>query len=266
MKKTNLKSILSLALLALVTACSSTTKVTEPIIVVKETVIIEETTTPSFKNCDNCSNPQELRTYFNSINYDKLPKTDKLILQKINKGLFKTNDVNLKKDVFFKSIYPLAYQVNKEIEKEKKDLEKGKNLEALKKKYKSNDIADLKVRINTIPIPMIMAQAAIESAYGTSRFAEEGNALFGQWTTDPNGMTPREKPNSKWKVARYNTPLDSTRGYALNVNTNGTYRKLRKLRAEGKDPIDGLDKYSQKGAEYINIVNSVIKNNNLDKY
>ncbi|MCT4574864.1 MAG: glucosaminidase, partial [Alphaproteobacteria bacterium] len=83
---------------------------------------------------------------------------------------------------------------------------------------------------------------------------------------DKNGMTPKEKPNSVWKVARFDTPLDSARAYAFNLNTNRSYDKFRKLRAQGKDPIYGLAKYSQKGEEYINIVSSVIKVNNLNKY
>ena len=216
--------------------------------------------------CTNCSNPKELKTYFDSINYIKMSKSDKLIIRDINEGLFQADDRDLKKEVFFKSTYPLAYQVNKEIKLEKRDLAKNRNIAQLMKKYKVDNVADLKVRLGTIPVSIIMAQAAIESAYGTSRFAEEGNALFGQWTTNPNGMTPREKPDSKWKVARFATPLDSARSYALNINTNSTYREFRKLRSEGKDPIDGLGKYSQKGDEYMKILSSIIDNNNLINY
>jgi Bax protein len=226
----------------------------------------ESITIKTFDNCNKCSNPLELKAYFNSINYMKEAKNGSLILNTINPGLFKTQDVKLKKDMFFKSIYPIAYQANKEIKIERQDLILEKNIDQLMTKYKVDNIADLKIRLNVLPIPMIMAQAAIESAYGTSRFAEEGNALFGQWTTDPSGMTPREKPDSKWKVARFETPLDSARAYAINVNTHRTYIKLRGLRSKGLDPINGLDKYSQKGTEYIDIINSVIKSNNLNKY
>lgn len=259
--------------LVLVSACSTSIPKPEPIetspVVVQLPVIEEkpkEKAVSVFQLCDNCSNPEELKAYFDSINYDKVAKSNFLILKNINKGLFSSKNTKVRKDVFFKSIYPLAYKVNKEIEAERKDLLNGKNLDKLKKKYRSDDVADLKARINTIPTTIILAQAAIESAYGTSRFAEEGNALFGQWTTDPKGMTPREKPDSKWKVARFNTPLDSTRAYALNINTHHTYKEFRRLRSAGKDPMDGLGKYSQKGDEYMKILNSIIKNNDLNIY
>ncbi|MCV6599554.1 MAG: glucosaminidase domain-containing protein [Alphaproteobacteria bacterium] len=220
----------------------------------------------SFPNGIEVKSIKDLQKLFNSSDYDIDAKTSNLIISNISKDLFKTKDVKLKKDMFFKTIYPIAYQINKEIEQERYDLDHNKNLVQLMMKYKVKNIEDLRLRLNTIPIPMLLAQAAIESAYGTSRFAEEGNALFGQWTRDKNGMTPKEKPNSIWKVARFDTPLDSARAYAFNMNTNRSYAKFRELRNQGKDPIFGLAKYSQKGEEYINIVNSVIKVNNLNKY
>ncbi|MCT4575585.1 MAG: glucosaminidase domain-containing protein [Alphaproteobacteria bacterium] len=220
----------------------------------------------SFPNGIEVKSIKDLQKLFNSSDYDIDAKTSNLIISNISKDLFKTKDIKLKKDIFFKTIYPIAYQINKEIEQERYNLDHNKNLVQLMMKYKVKNIEDLRLRLNTIPIPMLLAQAAIESAYGTSRFAEEGNALFGQWTRDKNGMTPKGKPNSLWKVARFDTPLDSARAYAFNMNTNRSYAKFRELRNQGKDPIFGLAKYSQKGEEYINIVNSVIKVNNLNKY
>jgi Bax protein len=220
----------------------------------------------SFPNGIEVKSIKDLQKLFNSSDYDIDAKTSNLIISNISKDLFKTKDIKLKKDIFFKTIYPIAYQINKEIEQERYNLDHNKNLVQLMMKYKVKNIEDLRLRLNTIPIPMLLAQAAIESASGTSRFAEEGNALFGQWTRDKNGMTPKGKPNSLWKVARFDTPLDSARAYAFNMNTNRSYAKFRELRNQGKDPIFGLAKYSQKGEEYINIVNSVIKVNNLNKY
>lgn len=239
-------------------------------IVVPKTLQIKEKPTPNkisvLKGCSNCYNVNNMKHYFDSINYARLSKTKNLIINKISKNLFQSEDINLKKEVFFKSIYPLVYQVNKEIKAEQKDIAKYKNLVPIMQKYGVKNIADLKARVNTIPASIFLAQAAIESAYGTSRFAEEGNALFGQWTTDPNGITPREKTNSIWKVARFDTPLDSARAYALNINTHNSYKGFRELRSRGLNPVNGLYKYSQKGTDYIDLVNSVIKSNNLNKY
>jgi Bax protein len=273
------KVAISTISIILLSACSTTvqtskvqrSQIVEPSITLetvetKPKIEKEEKYNNIFIQCKQCDNPSRLQHYFNSIDYNLASKTSALLIKDITKGLFKTQDTKLKKEVFFKSIYPLAYRINKEINAEKVYMNNGKNIDKLFKKYKVDNMADLKIRLDNIPVSMIMAQAAIESAYGTSRFAEEGNALFGQWTTNPNGMTPREKPNSKWKVARFKTPLDSTRAYALNVNTNRTYINFRKLRSEGKDPIYGLDKYSQKGSEYIDIIKSVIKSNHLEKF
>ena len=267
------KSLLCLIATTLLLSACSTTKeiVVEPVDkpklkIEKSEEILEEVKIQTFNNCNECSTPLELMEFFDSIDYETASKDGTLILSQITKNLFVTKDIQLKKEAFFKSIYPLAYQVNKEIKAERLDLDQGKHITKLMKKYKVNSVADLKIRLNTIPIPIIMAQAAIESAYGTSRFAKEGNALFGQWTRDPNGITPREKPDSKWKVAKFNTPLDSTRAYALNINSNKSYFKLRIMRSKGKDPVYGLDKYSQKGKEYIGLVQSVIRINNLEQY
>jgi len=231
-----------------------------------EEVITEDSYEPPIilANCQNCNSPQELRAHFEPIDYEKMYKHEELVIRDIHENLFKTHDVKLKKDVFFKAMLPIAHRINEEISEERVNLLKGKNLAYLKKKYKTNDVEELKRRVNIIPNKMILAQAAIESAYGTSRFAIEGNALFGQWTTHSSGMQPKEKPNSKWKVARFETPLDSARSYALNINTHPSYKKLRELRAKGLNPIDGLADYSQKGDGYMKIMNSIIKSNKLE--
>lgn len=209
--------------------------------------------------------PEEMKEYFSKIEYEKEAPKDSLILMDISPELFKTPNTKLKKEMFFKSIYPLAIKVNKEILEERKQLKKGKDLENLFTKYKTTELEELDKRINIIPASMLMAQSAIESGYGTSRFAIEGNALFGQWTKG-KGIVPKEKPNSIWKVASYDTPLDSARSYALNINTHKTYSELRNLRHQGLNPINGLSKYSQKGTFYVDILNSIIKSNNLTNY
>lgn len=272
----NKKHILSILTLVFLSACSNNkqadislteTAKKDNSSIFKTEVQNDAIKTPSvFANCADCYNANNLKQYFNSINYNQKSQTEDLIIKQVIKDLFSSKDTRLKKEVFFQSMYPIAHQVNQEIEVEKRDIANGKNIDILMKKYKVDNLTDLKIRVDTIPAPILLAQAAIESAYGTSRFAYEGNALFGQWTTNKNGMSPKERPDSKWKVAKFDTPLDSARSYALNMNTNRTYIKFRKLRSQGLDPVYGLEKYSQKGMEYVNIVNSVIKSNNLEQY
>jgi Bax protein len=264
-----MKKILFLAILVTLSACinkkeASNQKEASSVSIIDK--IQQNKPISVIDSCSNCDNPKNLKAFFDSIDYESLAKTDSLIISKITKNLFKTKDLDLKKEVFFKSIYPLAYKVNSEVEKEKEDIALNQNIDLLMKKYKAKDLEDLKLRVNTIKPSIILAQSAIESAYGTSRFAIEGNSLFGQWTKSKEGMIPRESINSIWRVAKFNTPLESARSYIFNINTNSAYKEFRKLRAEGKDYIPGLSTYSKMGVEYIDVVNSVIKNNNLKKY
>jgi len=266
----NKKSILLLIITIVLSSCSLTKRTTtfkeEPIVIKETKNIIVNKAKEKDSSINSCKTAKDLQTYFKSIDYEKKIGSEDLILKDIPVGMFDIYDAQEKKKLFFKVMYPIALKVNEEIAKEREDLLNGKNLESLMKKYKTTDLEQLKLRVDVIPIPMFLAQAAIESAYGASRFAEEGNALFGQWTTSKTGMSPSEKPDSKWKVARFKTLLDSARAYALNINTNRTYSYLRYLRSRGQDAAYGLSRYSQKGKEYIDIIHSVIRKNNLNKY
>lgn len=136
------------------------------------------------------------------------------------------------------------------------------------------DLRTLKRRVDIVPASMIVAQSAIESAWGTSRFAREGNALFGQWAYGPKTIRPKDpRPQlGDYGLRRFKTPLDSIRAYIHNLNTYPAYRAFRdlraKLRAEGK-PLTGirlvqtLDHYSEEGDAYIQKVIRLIKANRL---
>ncbi len=135
-------------------------------------------------------------------------------------------------------------------------------------------LEELKRRVDIVPPSMIVAQGAIESAWGTSRFAREGNALFGQWAYGSKVIRPKDpRPQlGDYGLRRFKTPLDSIRAYIHNLNTYPAYepfRKLRaKLRAEGK-PLTGirlvrtLDRYSEEGDAYIQKVIRLIQANRL---
>jgi uncharacterized FlgJ-related protein len=157
-----------------------------------------------------------------------------------------------KKELFYRSLLPLILYSNETILENRSRLEKIaavpegserewlaglaadygllKEGEALPKADAlSALVTELMMRVDAIPPSLALGQAAYESGYGTSRFAREGNALFGQWTYGGKGMQPKQKRASKgnYGVAAYDWPLESVRGYMRNINTHRAYQKLR---------------------------------------
>jgi len=136
-------------------------------------------------------------------------------------------------------------------------------------------VAELLLRVDTLPTALVLAQAAMESGWGTSRFVHEGNNLFGQWVTgDTPGLAPRDAgPAADYRLAAYHSAAHSVRSYLRNINTHRAYRSLRRLRArlraEGR-PVDGttlaagLRAYSQRGAAYVTEIRQIIRDNRLE--
>jgi len=129
-------------------------------------------------------------------------------------------------------------------------------------------------RIDTIPAPLVIAQAANESAWGRSRFAKEGNNYFGQWCTRPGcGLVPRQRPAGKsYEIRKFNSAQTSIASYIHNLNTHRAYTTLRKIRAEKRSSgllatslelSQGLSAYSERGAAYIRSIRSIIINYQL---
>jgi uncharacterized FlgJ-related protein len=129
-------------------------------------------------------------------------------------------------------------------------------------------------RVDTIPPSLVLAQAAEESGWGTSRFAAEGNALFGMWTWGGKGVVPLQQRSDlgNYKIAYYETPLQSVVAYMNNLNTHQAYRELRARRAElrkagvkvsGRELAKTLTRYSERGQAYVNSLLSLIKMNKL---
>jgi len=136
-------------------------------------------------------------------------------------------------------------------------------------------VAELLLRVDTLPSSLVLAQAAMESGWGTSRFVHEGNNLFGQWVTgDTPGLAPRDAaPTADYRLATYDSAAHSVRSYLRNINTHRAYRSLRRLRArlraEGR-PADGatlaagLRSYSQRGEAYVTEIRRIIRHNRLE--
>ena len=129
-------------------------------------------------------------------------------------------------------------------------------------------------RVDIIPTSLVLAQAGSESGYATSRFAMEGNALFGQWTYGGKGMKAKghRKEKGNYRVAAFDWPFDSLRSYVNNLNTHRAYENFRAERAElreQKKPITGqevlhhLTNYFERGKDYVKDLEAIIRVNNL---
>ncbi|RMF80826.1 MAG: hypothetical protein D6739_09910, partial [Nitrospirae bacterium] len=135
-------------------------------------------------------------------------------------------------------------------------------------------VAALLERVDVVPASLVIAQAAIESGWGRSRFARLGNNLFGQWVTgDTPGIEPLGAAGAGFRLAAYPTPAASVRSYLRNLNTHPAYRRLRRLRArlraEGR-PLDGitlaagLRLYSERRDAYVAELRRIIRDNHLE--
>ena len=194
-----------------------------------------------------------------------------------------------KKELFIQIVLPLILEENKKIRLERKTLfsilNKNNNTEAeknwLKSKFKqygvaNKDLATLKIRMDEIPVSLAIAQAAKETGWGTSRFAQEGNALFGQWTYDGEGIKPAgSEIGETHKVMKFKILKASVRAYQRNLNTHKSYKKFRKVRAIQRDVygslnslelVKYLDKYAETGTEYTKILKQIIDQNKLTDF
>ena len=194
-----------------------------------------------------------------------------------------------RKNLFIQIILPLIIEENNRIKLNRKKLfsilNKNHNSNAEKKwlneKFKqygvlNKDLSTLKVRMDEVPVSLAIAQAAKETGWGTSRFALEGNALFGQWTWSGEGIKPADADhNATHKVMKFKILKSSIRAYQRNLNTHSGYKEFRMARAALRDNrrnLDGLilatylNKYAETGTEYVKIIKQIIKQNNLTDF
>jgi Bax protein len=194
-----------------------------------------------------------------------------------------------RKNLFIQIILPLILEENDIIRLERKKLfsilnrsnNTNREKEWLNDKFKqygvvNKDLSTLKIRMDIIPASLAIAQAAKETGWGTSRFALEGNALFGQWTWTGEGIRPAAADsNTKHKVMKFKILKSSIRAYQRNLNTHSGYREFRMARAELRDSnqkLDSLilanylDRYAATGIEYIKILKKIITQNNLTDF
>jgi len=235
-----------------------------------------------------------LEQLFKDTNYNLKDVRETKLVKPINLSLLPEKmkmieNTKKRKKLFIKIILPLILEENNRIRLDRKKfftiLNKNKNTKSekkwIEKKFKqygvvNKDFSTLKVRMDEIPVSLIIAQAAKETGWGTSRFAIEGNALFGQWTYTGEGIKPaNSESESTHKVMKFKILQASVRAYQRNLNTHSSYKKFRLARAELRDKnknlnsiilADFLDKYAETGLEYVRILKQIISQNNLTDF
>ena len=228
---------------------------------------------------------------FKDVEYD----LGKVRSQKLVKPIYFTQfprdldalqSTKLKKETFIKIVLPLIVAENERIlaDREKllvisdkkftTDIEKQwLRQKLLEYKVKKGNIKELMVRMDIIPTSIALAQAAKESGWGTSRFALEGNAIFGQWTWSGQGIAPLDRESNKnHKILKFPILRASVKAYQNNLNTHKSYSKCRQKRLalrdknkriKGLELTETLNNYAQTGSEYTKILNQIIKQNRL---
>ena len=231
---------------------------------------------------------------FKSTKYDledvrknKLVKPVSLSL--LPREIKKIESSKRRKNLFIKIILPLIIKENNYIKLDRKKLfsilNKSNNTKKEKKWLESRfkqygvvnkDVSTLKVRMDEVPVSMALAQAAKETGWGTSRFALEGNALFGQWTWSGEGIKPAAADSdSTHKIMKFKVLQASVKAYQRNLNTHNSYRDFRSARADLRDKdkkldslvlTEYLDKYAETGKEYVKILQQIIRQNKLTDF
>ncbi len=248
-----------------------------------------------FENDNTVSlNAATTESLFNDLGYDLKgvragQKVKPIYLTKLPKDLNSLGDTRKKRNLFIKILLPLILDENDKITEDRKKLFKilNKNFNTvgervwLKRRFKEykiddGDLSKLKMRMDIIPVSIALAQAANESGWGTSRFALQGNALFGQWTWSKKGISPKKQDKDKThRVLQFQVLKASVRAYKNNLNTHNAYKEFREVRARlreenkkinGLDLIEYLEKYASIGEKYVEILRIIIVKNSLTDF
>ena len=239
-------------------------------------------------------NAETTKNLFDDLGYDLKAvragqKVKPIYLTKLPKDIKTLGDTKQKRELFIRILLPLILDENQKISEDREKLFKilRKNFNTvgervwLKRRFKEykiedQDLGQLKMRMDIIPVSIALAQAANESGWGTSRFALEGNALFGQWTWSKKGISPKNKdPNKSHKILQFQILKASVRAYQNNLNTHNAYKEFREARArirQEDNNINGLQltkylkNYASIGEKYVRILEDIIKNNSLTDF
>ena len=258
---------------------------------------------PFFLSAQGFESWKQLEIYFKKNNFDPFTITEQEldylpILSSLPSDFDQLQDVKLKKKLFYLITLPIIHESNRliledremiiNIEKKflRADLNENEVNETVRLAVKYNldystiDLKlfrDLKQRINIIPVSLALAQAIVESGWGQSRFALEGNALYGQWTTnEQKGIIPEDRDEDKTHAVRkFENLKQSVQAYMHNINTHRAYYSFRVVRriaerVQYTDPISAkvkfLAAYAEIGQEYVDKLELIIESNKLREF
>ena len=240
----------------------------------------------------NTPHARSVLALFNELKYDlgeirEGKPVKPVFFTQLPRGINELDSISQRKQVFIQVVLPLVLSENQKILLIRKKIKflantnsisqkEKKWLEAKFKQYrvKNNDVNELLEKVDIIPPSIAIAQAAYESGWGTSRFALEGNSLFGQRTwRSGSGFVPKERSSeATFEVTKFQIIRASVKAYKKNLNTHKSYKKFRELRAEmrsSKKEINGiklsnhLTTYSEIGEKYVLYLKQIIDHNSL---
>ena len=264
---------------------------------IKNTKIFNSNT--SDVTVDYISESSEMIEIFNKYEFsvDNLlnnQSSNLVIFSSLPRDFMDIQPVIERKRLFINTLIPIIYSENLQILNDRKKIldwwreSDGENfsrdfwpqwLFELSEKYGSSDsnLGNLLIRVDIIPISLALAQAAIESGWGTSRYSREGNAVFGQYTFDESkGLKPKDRnKNDEFFIKKFSNLSESVRSYLKNINTHLAYADFReerkKLRMSGENLsgyklVNFLKDYSERREFYIKDVKEIMSSNNFQKY
>ena len=205
---------------------------------------------------------------------------DAVFVDRVGTGLQDIADTARRKGLFLRLMLPLILRENRHILEERKRVWRSRTA-AIRDLYahygvREGDVATLRRRVDAVPPSLVLAQAAIESGWGASRFVDEANNFFGQHTYDDavDGLVPAGGDGS-FKVRHFRTIAESVRSYLHNLNTHRAYTALRRARAAGRGDdlmpaglalARHLTSYSERREDYVRAIEEVIRSNRLDDF
>lgn len=247
------------------------------------------------------SSVKQLMEYYGTrdLKTDDLVGDTYILITSFPEDFHSIRPVERKKELFQKIMVPHIEWANRRITRERsrvtdlqQTLQSTGQLETDEKNFIKKRILDYEVdddtpvdvtvkridellrRLDVVPPSLILAQAANESGWGTSRFTQRANNIFGEWTYNVSeGIKPEGIDESaRYRVKVFSTIQDSLQSYIKNLNTHPAYRSFRRLREKHRDSLDsiklvqGLENYSSRGKEYVKLISSMIQSNQYRKF